>query len=205
MIETGGSGVGLEAGEKLTVKDYIYLMAYKSDTVASIVLAEHIGGTQEEFVELMNDTAKKIGMSSTKFANCTGLYDENNYSTCRDIAALMLYALDNPYAKKMLTEYNAYRLDRAEGYTDLTLYSSWYSERFNDNPRLSTVTVLGGKTGFEDVSGYTLVTYAKSKNSEKYYINVIVTRDKTVNDGGTRMLESAHVNEVKYVYNNYAK
>ena len=203
MANTGGSGVGLKAGEKLTVKDYIYLLSYQSDTIASILLAEHVGGTQENFVKMMNDTAAKIGMTNSHFANPTGLHDENNYSTCRDMAALLLYALDNPMAKKALTEFNGYALDRddAAGYPDITLYSHWYSDRFKDNPNLRTSTILGGKTGFEDISGYTLVTYAKGDNG-KYYINVIVTRDQI---GGLSLGKDAHMAEVKTMYNTYVK
>ena len=206
MASTGGSGVGLKVGEKLTVENYIYLMMYQSDTIASILLAEHVGGTQENFVKMMNDTAAKIGMTNSKFANCTGLHDENNYTTCRDMAALMIYALDNELAKKALTEYQGYALDRDDeaGFTDITLYSHWYSGRFKDNPRLQTVRIMGGKTGFEDISGYTFVTYAKGDNG-KYYVNVIVTRDKTLPDGGLVMNESAHIAEVKKIYNTYAK
>ncbi|MBR6679947.1 MAG: D-alanyl-D-alanine carboxypeptidase [Clostridia bacterium] len=206
MVQTEGSGVGLKVGEKLTVKDYIYLMTYQSDTIASVLLAEHVGGTQENFVKMMNDTAAKIGMTSSHFANCTGLHDESNYSTCRDMAALMLYALDNTYAKKMLTEFHGYELDRddAAGNPDITVYSTWYSGRFKDNPNLKTSTIIGGKTGFEDISGYTLLTYAKGDNG-KYYINVTVTRDKTLGEGGLSLDVSRHVAEVKQIYNTYVK
>ena len=203
MTQTGGSGVGLKVGEKLTVKDYIYLVSYQSDTIASILLAEHVGGTQENFVKMMNDTAAKIGMTNSHFANPTGLHDENNYSTCRDMAALMLYALDNPMAKKALTEYNGYALDRDDesGFPDITLYSHWYSDRFKDNPNLKTSTITGGKTGFEDISGYTLLTYAKGDNG-KYYINVMVTRDSM---NGLSLSKSGHMEEVKKMYNTYVK
>ena len=203
MANTGGSGVGLKVGEKLTVKDYIYLLSYQSDTIASILLAEHVGGTQENFVKMMNDTAAKIGMTNSRFANCTGLHDENNDTTCRDMAALMLYALDNEMARKALTEFKGYPLDRddAAGFPDITLYSHWYSDRFKDNPNLKTSTILGGKTGFEDISGYTLVTYAKGDNG-KYYINVIVTRDKM---DGLSLKKGGHIEEVKKMYNTYVK
>ena len=93
--EQGGSGAGLKAGESYTVEDLLYLISYKSDTIASILIAEHVAGSQEAFVELMNKKATDIGLSGTHFANCTGLYNENNYSTCRDIASIMVYALDN--------------------------------------------------------------------------------------------------------------
>lgn len=203
MAQTGGSGVGLKVGEKLTVKDYIYLLSYQSDTIAAILLAEHVGGTQENFVKMMNDTAQKIGMANSHFANPTGLHDENNYTTCRDMAALMIYALDNPMAKEALTEYHGYALDRDDnaGFPDITLYSHWYSDRFKDNPNLTTSKILGGKTGFEDISGYTLVTYAKGDNG-KYYVNVIVTRDTM---DGLSLGKTAHMSEVKKMYNTYVK
>lgn len=192
--EMGGSGIGLKVGDELTTQDLLYLTAYSSDTVAVIMLAKHVAGSEESFVAKMNEKARAMKLSNTHFDNCTGLFSENNYTTCREMAAIMAYALDHPLCKELLTSYNAYSV--AGKYT---IYSSWYSGRFNNNPRLSTVTVKGGKTGYIDESGFCLVSYAEGKSSGKKYIQVIVGEPK-----GSGLTEALSVKDIKYVYDNYA-
>lgn len=191
----GGSGIGLKPGDTLTVQDLLYLTAYSSDTVAVIMLANHVAGSELEFVKLMNSKARALGLSNTNFDNCTGLHSENNYTTCREMAAIMAYALENPLCKELLTSYNKYSIGNK-----YAIYSSWYSQRFSDNPRLATVTVTGGKTGYIDESGFCLVSYAIGRSSGKGYIQVIVGEPK-----GSGLTESLSVQDIKYVYNNYAK
>jgi len=195
--EQGGSGAGLKAGESYRVEDLLYLISYKSDTIASIIIAEHIAGSEEAFVALMNEKAQKLGLTGTRFANCTGLYNENNYSTCRDIASIMAYALDNELAFKCLSSFRGREM--TVGGVDCTFYSAWYSERFRDNPKLKTVTVKAGKTGYIDESGMSLVSYAVGADGQKY-INVIVGKPK-----GSGLSESMSTSEVKKIYNTYAK
>ena len=118
----------------------------------------------------------------------------------------MAYALDNPLAKTVLTSYNGYGVkvydsDTGKEVRSLLVYTDWYSVRFRDNAKLKTVTVKGGKTGFVDESGVSLVTYAEDKNG-KGYINVIVGQPaKSENYVNV----STSTSEVKYVYNNYVK
>ena len=197
--EQGGSGAGLVADESYKVEDLLYLISYKSDTIASILIAEHIAGSEEAFVALMNEKAQKLGLTGTHFANCTGLYNENNYSTCRDIASIMAYALDNELAYKCLSSYRGRSMK--VGGVDCTFYSTWYSGsgRFSDNPKLKTVTVRAAKTGYIDESGMSLVSYATGADGEKY-INVIVGKPK-----GSGLSESMSTSEVKKIYNTYAK
>ena len=195
MNKMGGSGLGLKVGEKVSTQDLLYLTAYQSDTVAIIMLANHIAGSEAKFVELMNAKARALNLGNTHFSNCTGLHAEDNYTTCREMAAIFAYALENPLCKELLTSYNAYSLGGK-----YTLYSSWYSGRFNDNPRLATVTVKGGKTGYIDESGFCLVSYAESRSSGKKYIQVIVGQPK-----GSGLTEDLSVKDIKYVYNTYAK
>jgi D-alanyl-D-alanine carboxypeptidase (penicillin-binding protein 5/6) len=195
MNKMGGSGLGLKVGEKVSTQDLLYLTAYQSDTVAIMMLANHIAGSEAKFVELMNAKARTLNLGNTHFSNCTGLHAEDNYTTCREMAAIFAYALENPLCKELLTSYNAYSVGGK-----YTLYSSWYSGRFDDNPRLATVTVKGGKTGYIDESGFCLVSYAEGRSSGKKYIQVIVGQPK-----GSGLTEDLSVKDIKYVYNTYAK
>ena len=196
--DNDGSGVGLKAGESYRIEDLLYLISYQSDTIASILIAEHIAGSEEAFVALMNSTAKQLGLTSTNFANCTGLYNDNNYTTCREMAAIMAYAMDNPMVSKCLSSYTGRPL--TVGGTECMFYSGWYSYRFSDNPKFSGGKVIAGKTGYTDESGYTLVSCADIGG--KKYINVIITR--TNKDSTVKVQEGPSADEVKYIYKTYS-
>lgn len=203
--DNDGSGENFFAGEALTVKDFIYLIIYDSNTIACQILAQHIAGSEAGLVAMMNAKAQELGLTGTHFANVTGLYNEDHYSTCREIAAIMAYAMENPLAKKVLTSFEGYSIqihnpsDKRTDYTSLKVYTDWYSVRLKDNPKMKTVTVKAGKTGYVDESGVSLVSYAETADG-KAYINVIVGKPK-----GEGLSESMSTNEVKYIYNNYAK
>ena len=189
--EMEGSLFGVKKGDKLSTQDLLYLTSYYSDTVAVVMLAEHISGSEDEFVKLMNAKAREIGLKNTNFDNCTGLHSEDNYTTCREMAAIMAYALEHPLCKELLTSTKAYKIYINDEHA-YTLWSpSWYRERLSSQPKLNTVTVTGGKTGYIDESGFCLVSYAVGSSSGKRYIQVVV--------GDTRSSEN-----VKYVYNNFA-
>ena len=198
----GGSGFlsgKTNLDDQLTVRDLLYLTSYYSDTIAVIMLARHIAGSEEKFVKLMNDKAKSLGLKNTNFDNCTGLHSENNYSTCREIAAIMAYALDNSLCRQILTSTSVYKIStNSNNYT--LWYPSWYGpDRFAQKNKLETVTVKGGKTGYIDESGVCLVSYAEGNGNLKRYIQVIVGLPK-----GSGLTEADSTREVKFVYNNYA-
>lgn len=197
-----GSGAGLKVGESYTVEDLLYLIAYQSDTIASMLIAEHIAGSEAAFVELMNAKVGELGLTGTRFDNCTGLYSENNYSTCKDIASIMAYALDNEMAYKCLTSFKGREM--VVGGVDCIFYSGWYSGKggrlgFSDNPRLkNNLTVIAGKTGYVDEAGFTFVTVAK--RGGELYINVTVGQPK-----GQGYTAEKFMTDVKMIYNTYAK
>ena len=190
------SGAGLKAGDSYTVEDHLYLIAYKSDTVSAHLIARHIAGSEEAFVELMNQKAAELGLTKTRFANCTGLYDDNNYTTCREMAAIMAYALDNEMVYKCLSSYTGRKL--TVGGDQCTFYAGWYSVRFDDNPKFTGGKIIAGKTGWIDEAN-TLVTCAEING--KRYINVIVSRTQI---GGWDPTNATSAKEVKHIYETYS-
>lgn len=205
-------------GERISVKDALYLISYESDTIACLLIADHISGSEEAFVELMNKKAQQLNLAGTHFTNSTGLYNDEHYSTCRDIAAIMAYAMENELAKKILlsTEKYSFQSDKFYTASDSTKkvtyypnYPSWLDQRFGQyssagvfQPKneLSTVTVVAGKTGYIDEAGVCLVSYAVSKTTGKGYINVIVGQPK-----GSGLGETQSTDEVKLIYNTYVE
>lgn len=100
----GGSQIFLEEGEEMTVEDMLKGVAMASGNDASVALAEKIGGTEEQFVQMMNARAKELGMNNTHFMNSNGLPVANHYSTAYDIALvsreLMKYDLIRSFTGK---------------------------------------------------------------------------------------------------------
>ena len=82
-------------GDKVSIEDLLRGVIIVSGVDASIVLAEGISGTEEQFAILMNEKAKQINMVNTNFSNSSGTYSLDNYSTVRDIALLSSYLINN--------------------------------------------------------------------------------------------------------------
>jgi D-alanyl-D-alanine carboxypeptidase (penicillin-binding protein 5/6) len=208
----GASGENFSAGETLTAKDLMYLIIYDSNSIACQAIAEYICGSEAEFVKLMNKKAKDIGLNSTNFVNSTGLHDENHYTTVREMAAIMAYALDNPTAKTIISSNTGYKVtvysqDGKSVTRSLTMYTDWLT-RFKqgkyskvEDAILSTSTVKGGKTGYEDIPTACFVTYAEGKNGVKY-ICVVVGR---IDDSGSTVSAAMSTSDTKKIYNTYIK
>lgn len=191
------SGDLCTVGEVLTVKDMIYALMLKSDGIAAIGLAEYIAGSEAAFVDLMNQKADELGLTHTNFTNCTGIHSENHYTTCQEMAVIMMYAMENPFCADIMSTLS-YRTT-TNVYTDgITFYHSLLVTKFeNELPylNLKTVDVTAGKTGWTGKeSGRCLVSYAVGENGHKY---VLVTA-KAPN-------KNEEVLDLEYIYNNFAK
>ncbi|WP_254639028.1 D-alanyl-D-alanine carboxypeptidase family protein [Cohnella sp. GbtcB17] len=91
-----GSSIYLKAGEKMKLKDMLYGLMLRSGNDAATAVAEHVGGSLEGFVFLMNAKAEEIGMSNSHFANPSGLDQKGHYASANDMAKLAAYALHDP-------------------------------------------------------------------------------------------------------------
>ena len=84
----GGSQIFLEPGEEMTVEEMLKGIAMASGNDASVAMAEKIAGSEENFVQMMNERAQQLGMKNTHFSNCNGLPVANHYSSAHDIAVM---------------------------------------------------------------------------------------------------------------------
>lgn len=95
---------GIYTGEELCIRDLLYAMMLQSANEAAMMVADYVGdGDMDYFCELMNKKAKEIGAKNTNFANATGLFDENNYSTAYDLALITQYAMQNEQFVEIVT------------------------------------------------------------------------------------------------------
>lgn len=148
---TGGSRLGLKAGDKVKVKDLLYGLMLCSGNDAAVALAEHIGGSVENFAELMNKKAEELGLKNTHFVTPHGLDEEEHYTTAYELATLTNYALNIPEIAKIV---------RTERYT--VWINGYAKEIRNTNELLGYLDgVYGVKTGFTNGANRCLVTAVK--------------------------------------------
>lgn len=168
-----GSSMGLLPGEVLSIRDLLYGLIVKSGNDAGMVLAETTAGSVSNFVKMMNQKARSLGLEDTQFANPTGLDDPENYSSAFDIAQLGNYAFDHEVLKTMV------------GLREVTVTSRDYSRTThylqNTNKLLAEdIGVFAGKTGFTDDAGLCLVS-AASRDGEEI-INVVLGSEDRAED-----------------------
>ncbi len=164
-VAIGSVSAGLIAGEELTMEDLLYCTMAGSANDASVVIAEHIGGTQDGFVALMNARAKELGLTGTNYTNAHGLHDANSYTTARDICRLLDYALDNEIFKKTFnaTSYTVPATNKSEARTILTTNHFTSKETIK---KYFDERVTGGKTGATDQAGRCLAITAEGEGME---------------------------------------
>ncbi|ASN05471.1 D-alanyl-D-alanine carboxypeptidase family protein [Virgibacillus necropolis] len=154
-VYTEGSSIYLEQGEKMLLKDLVYGLMLRSGNDAAVAISEHVGGSLEGFVYLMNKKARWIGMTNTHFENPSGLDGEKHYSTAYDMALLMRYAMNNKIFEKV-TKTEMYKSESRE--------YAWK----NKNKLLTTYYEYstGGKTGYTKSAGRTLVSTASKDGTD---------------------------------------
>ena len=148
----GGSQIFLEPGEEMTVDELLRGIAIASGNDAAVVMAERIAGTEEEFVRLMNERAKDLGLKNTVFKNCTGLPVEGHVSTAHDMAVMARELLKF----EQITKYSGLYEDYLREDTDKKFWL------VNTNKLVKFYTGCDGlKTGYTDDAKYCLTATAK--------------------------------------------
>ncbi|NMB02643.1 MAG: D-alanyl-D-alanine carboxypeptidase [Firmicutes bacterium] len=153
-----GSRIWLEAGEQLPLGELIYAIAVGSANDAAVAVAEFVAGSEEQFVELMNEKAQELGLTSSVFVNSTGLPEDGgppNRMSARDVAVLARHALEVPRLMDYVSTYE---------YT-MRADSTGIPVLWNANKLLRRYYGVDGmKTGFTTEAGYCMVATAERDN-----------------------------------------
>ncbi len=148
-----------QIGEEMTVKECLYALMLTSANEVATALGEHIAGSEKDFSKMMNERAKKAGAKNTNFVNANGLHDPNHYVTAYDMAmitrAASKYSVFNEIVNS--TAFTVKKNNKRK--EDFTSYQR--HKMVWQTSGLYYDGIIGGKTGFTDQSGTTLVTYAK--------------------------------------------
>lgn len=166
-----GSSIYLKAGEKISIEDLLYGLMLVSGNDSAVALAEIIGGSPENFVKMMNDKATELGCNNTHFVNPNGLFDENHYTTVRDMALIAKEAMKNETFRKIAAA-GDWKSERPE---------SEYLTFHNKNKTVRQFEGGNGiKIGYTKSSGRTLV--ASATRGEKTMIAVVMSAPDWFND-----------------------
>ena len=151
-MKMGGSQIWLEVGEEMSLEDLMKAIAIVSANDASVAVAEHVAGSEEAFVAMMNERGRELGMTGTNFANSSGLPHPDHHTTARDIAIMSRELLRYPKVHEWFTIWIDYVRD---GKNILV----------NTNRLLKSYEGVDGlKTGFTEEAGYCLSATAKKGN-----------------------------------------
>ncbi|RZO82129.1 MAG: D-alanyl-D-alanine carboxypeptidase [OM182 bacterium] len=179
---TGGSKMFIREGTSVAVSELLRGVIIQSGNDASVALAEHIAGSEDQFADLMNQQAQLLNMSDTQFRNSTGLPDEQHYSTAWDLALLTRALIKNHPEQYALYSQKSYTYNNIEQPNRNRLL--WRDR-----------SVDGVKTGFTNAAGYCLV--ASAERNGMRLISVVLG---TENDEA-RMRESQKL--LSYGFRNY--
>ena len=160
------SAVGFSNNEVVTVEDLFYGTVLCSGGDAALGLATYVAGSQEAFVDMMNEKLKELGLADTAhFTNCVGLYDENHYCTVYDIAMILEAAIDQPQCREVLST-KRYTTSSTPEHPEGIQISNWFLRRIEDKD--TGGEVICGKTGFVAQSGSCAVSYGMDETGKEY-------------------------------------
>lgn len=181
----GGSVLGINENDKITVLDLLYGLLLKSGNDSAIALAEHVGGNLENFSDMMNKKALELSLNNTHFITPHGLDNDNHYTTAYELALLTDYALKNQ---------TFYNIVSTKNYT-ITINNS-SKNITNTNELLGNLPgIYGVKTGFTNGANRCLVTACKRNNLD--IICVVLGCD-------TKKLRSQDsIKLIEYTFNTY--
>ena len=147
-----GSSIYLNPYEKVTLETLVYGLLLKSGNDAAVAIAQHISGSEAEFVNLMNNKAAELGLTNTHFANPHGLYADNHYTTAYELALIFRYCMQNP---------DFVKITGSRMYVEKPPEERVGREIYNANKLLGMYEYAdGGKPGYTPETGRTLVSSA---------------------------------------------
>ncbi len=157
-----GSSLYLKKGEERTLENLLYGVMLRSGNDGATALAAIMGGNTEHFVQLMNEKAQKLGCTGTHFVNPSGLFDEEHYTTARDLAIIAKEAMKNKTFRKIVAA------------------KSWEEYQNKNKTVFQYEGATGIKIGFTKMSGRTLVASSKRHGTE--LICVVLSDGNWFND-----------------------
>ena len=182
-VTDGGANISAQLDEVFTIEQCLYAMMLSSANDIALQVAEHIGGSVEGFVQMMNDRAAQLGCTGTVFTNPTGLPDENQHTTAHDMALIMKAAIDNDTFRTIAgtTSYTISATNVSGGERVLTNNFSM----LNSANAAYYPNCIGGREGYTEASGSTLVCGAEKNGATLIAVVLQGTSGTTAAEAGS--------------------
>lgn len=188
LIEANASLAGFSMYETVTYKDLLYGILLPSGAEACMKLAQSIAGSEQAYVQLMNEKAQEMGLRNTHFVNTTGLHEDEHYSTVYEIGLILKECIKHPILKEILETAEYTTSPTAQHPQGLSMSSTTLSFAKDSLPYL-----LGGKTGFTYEAGLCLASYAHVKNMDLILV--------TAHADATLGYDPLHIYDARTLYN----
>ena len=195
LYEANASMAGFQIGEQVRAIDLLYGVMLPSGAECCIGLADQIAGSEQNFVKIMNQKAADLGMDNTHFENATGLHNENHYTTVKDLAILLCYALQNDTFREIFTSSRHSTPPTNKHPGGISFYSTMFETLNNQN--IIDGKILGGKTGYTDEAGLCLASFANVGKQEYILISAGAK--------GNHHTEQYNITDALAVYNSIRK
>ena len=181
IADIGAKVCGYKEGDILSLESLLYSLLISSGNDAAIAIAEHVGGSEEGFVAMMNQEARRVGAVHSNFINSHGLHNDNQYTTAYDIYLICNELLKTDMFKTLIntTSYTIEYKDQSGNLQEMTLESTNSKWRDRDNEELSSKTsIVGGLSGTTKKSGYCQVLLSENDKNEEF-ISIILNASDT--------------------------
>lgn len=195
-----GSSVFLIAGEQMPFSDLIRYLLVASGNDAANALAEHVGGSVEGFVDMMNATAASLGCTGTHFANPHGLHEEDHYTTARDLLLIARHAMENPTIAEIVATPQIKLPPTNKHAKETTLTTTNHLITKIRQSAYYYEPAIGVKTGFTTPAGYCLI--AAARNDDLTYLSVVLGASKA--EDGTLGSFTESIKLLDYAKDNFS-
>lgn len=168
---------GLQEGDQLTMEALLYGLLLHSGNDNAVAIAEYIGGSSEEFVEMMNEQARELMASNTHFVTPNGLHDENHYTTAYDLYLIFQECVKNEAFMNIISS-SSYTAD-ITGADGTIRQTTWYPTNYYAKGEAELpygAAVIGGKTGYTGEAGDCLILLCENDSGEPY-ISIVMGAD----------------------------
>ena len=169
-VAADSSNINSKVGEVMTMQDCLHALMIISANDAAAQIAEHVGGTEQNFIDMMNQRAAEIGCTNTHFANSSGLPDENHYSSAKDMALIFREGLMNKDFRSVIGDAD-YTIQPTNMTSDKRVMHT-HHPMFAPESDIYYPGCIGGKTGFTNLAAHTLVTAVEQNGTT--YIAVVM-------------------------------
>ncbi len=180
-VEQGSSACGIAVGDVLSLKQLFYGLMVASGNDAALMIAEHVGGSVSNFVDMMNEEARSLGMTGTHFMNPHGLTEEGHYTTAYDIYLMFNEAMNYDLFTDAISRKNYYAEYKNSDGEDVAV--TWDSTNHYFTGEADTpdnVVIYGGKTGTTSDAGACISLLVKDLYGNPYLAVILHAEDRDV-------------------------